>query len=69
MRYLHITSWAMTAVGAAISLLGMLLSLDVLWLLAGILLAITGVVKIVMLAIWTRLARLGTDEHEPINAP
>ena len=68
MRYLNITAWAMTALGAATTLIGMALSLDALWVLAGILLVITGIVKIVMLMIWTRIARLGSDEHEPINA-
>jgi hypothetical protein len=68
MRYLYIAAWAITALGAATTLLGVALSLDALWVLAGILLVITGIVKIVMLMIWTRLARLGTDEHEPINA-
>lgn len=68
MRYLYIASWAVTAIGVAVTLLGLLAGLDALWLLAGILLLITGIVKFVMLAIWTRLARLGTDEHDPINA-
>lgn len=68
MRYLSITAWAITALGAATTLVGLVLSLDALWVLAGILLVITGIVKIVMLRIWTRLARLGTDQHDPINA-
>lgn len=68
MRYLSITAWAITALGAATTLVGLVLGLDALWLLAGILLVITGIVKIVMLMIWTRLARLGTDQHDPINA-
>jgi hypothetical protein len=68
MKHLHTTSWAITAIGAVVTILGMLLSVDALWVLAGILLFITGLVKIVMLAIWTRIARLGTDEHDPINA-
>ena len=68
MRYLNMTAWAITALGAALTLIGMVIGLDALWLLAGLLLVITGIVKIVMLMIWTRIARLGTDEHDPINA-
>lgn len=68
MRYLYITSWAIIAIGVAVTLIGLVTSLDALWLLAGILLLITGIVKFVMLAIWTRIARLDTDEHDPINA-
>lgn len=68
MRHLYITAWAITVLGIAATLAGIVLSLDALWLLAGILLIITGVVKFVMLLIWTRIARLGTDEHDPINA-
>lgn len=69
MRNLTLTAWIITALGVAMTLLAFIASLDELWLLGGILLALTGVVKIVMLQIWTRLAKLGTDEHEPINAP
>jgi hypothetical protein len=58
-----------TVLGAVMSALAVVASLDALWLLAGILLVITGVVKFAMLSIWTRIARLGTDEHQPINAP
>lgn len=68
MKNLTITAWAITAVGAVMTLVAALASLDALWLLAGILLVITGIVKIVMLMIWTRIARLGTDDHDPINA-
>lgn len=68
MKYLSIASWAITAIGAAITLAGLVAGLDALWLLSGILLLVTGIVKFVMLAIWTRVARLGTDEHDPINA-
>lgn len=68
MRYLSIIAWAMTGIGLASTMVALAFSLDALWLLAGVLLVITGAVKIVMLMIWTRIARLGTDDHEPINA-
>lgn len=69
MRHLYLTAWIITALGILLTMLALLAGMDALWLLAGILLALTGAVKIVMLHIWTRIAKLGTDEHEPINAP
>ncbi len=68
MKYLHMISWAVTALGVLTVAAAAIASLAPLWMLIGLLLIITGVVKIVMLQIWTRIARLGTDEHEPINA-
>jgi predicted signal transduction protein with EAL and GGDEF domain len=68
MKYLTMLSWAITALGAVTIMVAALIGMAPLWLLIGILMLITGVVKIVMLQIWTRIARLGTDEHDPINA-
>ena len=68
MKYLHLISWALTALGVLTVGIAALASLAPLWMLVGIFLFITGAIKIVMLQIWTRVARLGTDEHEPINA-
>jgi predicted signal transduction protein with EAL and GGDEF domain len=68
MKYLSMLSWAITALGTVTILIAALIGMAPLWLLVGILMLITGVVKIVMLQIWTRIARLGTDEHDPINA-
>ena len=68
MKHLYTTAWTITALGAAVTLVALVATIDALWLLGGILLVITGIVKLVMLAIWARVARLGTDEHDPINA-
>lgn len=68
MKYLTLLSWAITSLGALTIMVAALMGMAPLWLLVGILMLITGVVKIVMLQIWTRIARLGTDEHDPINA-
>lgn len=68
MKYLHLISWFLTAIGVLMIGVTALASLAPLWMLVGILLFITGAIKIVMLQIWTRVARLGTDEHDPINA-
>lgn len=68
MKYLNIAAWAITLLGVAMTAVAGLLDLDALWILAGILLILTGIVKVIMLLIWTRLAKLGTEEHDPINA-
>lgn len=68
MKFLYMISWALTALGVLTLGAAVLASMAPLWILVGILLLITGLVKIVMLQIWIKVARLGTDEHDPINA-
>jgi hypothetical protein len=67
-KYLNIAAWTITLLGVAMTAIAGFLGLDALWLISGLLLILTGIVKVVMLLIWTRLARLGTDEHAPIKA-
>ncbi|MGB3305623.1 MAG: hypothetical protein WBA63_05515 [Thermomicrobiales bacterium] len=69
MRYLRITSWAITLAGLLTIAAAMLAGLSVVWLLAGIMLTWAGVVKIAVVLIWERVARLGTSEHRPTPAP
>ena len=68
LKHLTTISWAITILGILTVLIGSLLGFSPIWLLVGIFLIIAGVVKLAMLLIWTRLARLGTDEHSPIDA-
>lgn len=65
MHHLQRISWAMTALGAVIIVVALLADLNQVWLLAGILLAWAGLVKIVVTLIWTRVAGLGSDDHHP----
>ena len=65
MNRLRLASYAMTVLGVALALAAGLTSMGAAWLLAGILLAWAGLVKIVVVLIWTRVARLGTDRHMP----
>jgi hypothetical protein len=67
-KRLNIAAWIITAAGLVVITIAGLLGLDALWLLSGVLLLLTGVIKLVMLQVWVRLARLGTDDHDPINA-
>jgi hypothetical protein len=69
MRHLHRISWLVTLLGIGIILAAWVADLDPVWLLAGILLAWAGLVKIVVVLIWTRVALMGTDEHRPTPSP
>lgn len=68
LKHLTTISWAITVLGVLVTLAASLSGLSPLWMLVGIFLIIAGVVKLGMLLIWTRLAKLGTDEHSPIDA-
>lgn len=65
MKYLHLTSWIMTVLGLIIAIAARILDIDPMWFLAGVMLAWAGFVKIAVVQIWAKLARLGTDEHVP----
>ena len=65
MHHLQRISWAMALVGIVTVGIALIFDLDPVWLLAGILLAWAGIVKIVITLIWTRVAQMGTDEHRP----
>ncbi len=41
---------------------------DPIWIMPGMLLVIAGIVKVVAVQIWIKVAKLGTDEHDPIKA-
>ncbi|MGI8482784.1 MAG: hypothetical protein ACR2OU_00795 [Thermomicrobiales bacterium] len=69
MRFVRIATWAITALGLLMAATALLLSLDQVWLLAGIMLIWVGIVKIVVALIWDRIAHLGTNDHQPTPAP
>lgn len=68
MKYIRILSWAMTFLGILLIAATPTLDLSPTWLLTGVLLTWAGIVKIIVVLIWTYLARLGTDEHQPEDA-
>lgn len=68
LRYLTITSWGMTILGIIAIAAAAFLSVDPVWMLLGIMLLMAGIVKIGMMLVWTRIAKMGTDEHSPIDA-
>lgn len=69
MRYLRIASWAIAILGLLLVAITALLKLDEVWLLAGIMLTWAGLVKIIVVLIWDRVAHLGTSDHHPTPAP
>lgn len=65
MRYLRWTSYAITLAGIALALAAELIGLGDVWLLAGILLAWAGIVKIIVVMIWEHVADLNHPENVP----
>ncbi|HLU34362.1 MAG TPA: hypothetical protein VKZ61_01235 [Thermomicrobiales bacterium] len=68
LRYLTVTSWGMTILGVLAIVAAAMLDIDPVWMLLGIMLLLAGVVKLGMMLIWTRVAKMGTDQHRPIDA-
>lgn len=66
----HLMWVAMSFVALGLVWIGIVLasSMDSIWVIPGIFLVISGIVKIVAVQIWIRVAKLGTDEHKPIKA-
>ncbi len=69
MHHLQRISWALTLLGIGMVLVSIAADLDAIWLLAGLLLAWAGIVKIAVTLVWTRIAHMGSDEHQPIPGP
>jgi hypothetical protein len=59
-RYLRSISYLMAATGLAMIVLGMLLDLREMWIVAGMLLVVAGIVKIVIVHIWVNVAGFGS---------
>lgn len=66
MDLLRYTAYLMTAIGSITVGAGWILDLDQVYMLVGVLLAWAGIVKIAVVAIWTKVAMIGTDDHRPI---
>jgi hypothetical protein len=66
MRFLRWISIAMTVAGFALAVVALSAGLDPVYALGGIMLAWAGVVKVVVVYLWTHVAGLGTDRHDPI---
>ena len=68
MRHLRSISYLIAATGLAMIVLATLLGLREMWIVAGMLLVVAGVVKIVMVHIWVTVAGFGSAQHPPDNS-
>ncbi len=66
MRYLRLTSYGITLLGFGTLVAAIVVDLGAAWQLAGLMLALAGVVKIIVVYLWTHVANLGTDRHNPL---
>jgi hypothetical protein len=66
MRHLRLTSYALTVLGLLTTGAGFALDLGAAVQLSGIMLTLAGFVKIVVVHLWTSIAGLGTDRHDPV---
>ncbi len=66
MHYLRLTSYGMTILGFVTLFAAIAFGVNATVQLAGLMLALAGVVKIVVVFLWTHVANLGSDQHEPI---
>ncbi len=66
MLHLRRLSWALAAAGIILTAASIAFSLNESLILTGIMLAWAGIVKIVVVYLWTSVAGLGTDRHDPI---
>lgn len=67
MRHLSIASYSLTAIGVLLVLVASFMSLDTSVLLAGVLLAWAGLIKIAVVLVWTRVAGMDSNNNEPIR--
>lgn len=66
MHYLRLTSYGISILGFATLIVAIAFNLSATFQLAGLMLALAGVVKILVVYLWTHVAHLGSDQHEPI---
>jgi hypothetical protein len=59
-RYLRSISYLIAAIGLAMIVLATLLDLREMWIVAGMLLVVAGIVKIAMVHVWVNVAGFGS---------
>lgn len=68
MRHLMAISLGFVLLGVLWIAVVLMAAVDQIWLVPGFFLIISGVTKAIAVRVWVRVAKLGTDEHEPIKA-
>lgn len=69
MHNLGIVSNILTIIGIGVAIGSRAFSWNDMWTLAGVMLVLLGIVKLIMVLIWTRVAHLDDDRHRPIESP
>lgn len=68
MRHLMMISVGFGLLGVLWMAVVWMSGVDSIWLVPGIFLIISGITKMVAVRIWVKVAKIGTDEHNPIQA-
>lgn len=68
MKHLMWIAISFIAIGLVWSGIVLASSMDSIWVIPGVFLVISGIVKSIAVQVWIRVAKLGTDEHKPIKA-
>lgn len=68
MKHLMAVSIGILLLGVCWIVLAWFAAPDRIWIVPGMFLVVAGIVKVITVQLWVRLAKLGTDEHDPIKA-
>ena len=66
MRHLRLMSYGLTLLGVITLVSAFVFDLGATFQLTGLLLAFAGMVKVIVVYLWTQVANLGNDRHDPI---
>lgn len=68
MKHLMLISLGFVVLGVIWMAAVWMSSADIIWLVPGVFLIVSGFTKMISVQVWMRVAKLGTDEHRPIKA-
>ncbi|MBA2468163.1 MAG: hypothetical protein H0V37_02020 [Chloroflexia bacterium] len=66
MRPLGLTSYGLTLLGVITLVSAFVFDLGATFQVTGLLLSVAGIVKVIVVYLWTHVAHLGNDRHDPI---
>jgi hypothetical protein len=66
LRHLHLFSCIITLIGVITLVVGLVITNGEVWQLVGLMLVLAGIVKVVVVQLWSRVAGLETDRHDPV---
>ncbi len=68
MKHLMAVSVGTLVLGLVWIIVAWLAAPDRIWIVPGMFLVVAGIVQVVAVQVWVKVAKLGSDEHEPIQA-